>query len=535
MPRGEPTPLVPVVGGIRQDQVPALIDPTQHLWRSQNVVPRFGELRLRPGLRKVQLLGGPGGRGAGGVFYKTLGGTAVHVVASTTKWWKQSGSTWTDISGAVTLTGDADNPARFAVFPSGGVNLLLGVNNKDKPKQYNHSLAAFSDLTAAPDTARDITVAGGYVLLGNVVEAGVRSPFRVRASASNDPTTWPANFFWNLTSLGDEIVAIRRLGRTAFIVHNTESQWVGSPQAGTLPFTIELLEERPGPVSPSAIVSFGGAQYYLARDSRIYRANGVGVEAVSDPIDRLFQQDPTYAINGTLRQRAWGVYRRSGRAIWWVYPGLSQGDPSTAVRYDLRTGALDPHVFPVALTAGWPGDDIASVTWADLAGFTWTTLAQTYPTWASMGGTLTPIEFLLSSQGVAYRFVDDVDDDGVPLTAFWEYPLRAWLGADQLQTIDSVESSFEQQTGGPLVTVSVGKSEALAEPDFSLSYTPLTNLDSISALFGTVGHDTSSLLRQLLSAPNLLARFASIKYAVTTSGKVRFRGALLYDWGERAA
>src|SRR5712691_2064251 len=145
MPRGRPTPLAPVGGGVRQDQVPPLIDPTQNLWRSQNMVPRFGELRQRPGYRKVQLTGGPGGRGSGGMFYNTLGGVAVNVAASTTKWWKQTGATWTDISGAVTLTGDADNPARFTVFPSGGVNLLLGVNNKDKPKQYNHTLAAFSD------------------------------------------------------------------------------------------------------------------------------------------------------------------------------------------------------------------------------------------------------------------------------------------------------------------------------------------------------------------------------------------------------
>ena len=59
MPRGQPIILPPVSAGIRQDQVPPLLDPTATLWRSQNVIPRFGEIRLRPGVTTLGSMLGP--------------------------------------------------------------------------------------------------------------------------------------------------------------------------------------------------------------------------------------------------------------------------------------------------------------------------------------------------------------------------------------------------------------------------------------------------------------------------------------------
>ena len=519
MPRGQPIILPPVSAGIRQDQVPPLLDPTATLWRSQNVIPRFGEIRLRPGVTKAAAGGGPGGRIAGGMFYKTVAGGTVHVVVTTSKWWQQSAAGWTDISGGGTIANDPNHSTRFLVFPSGGVNFLLSVNNVDQPRRFDHTAAASAIIGAAPDTARDLTSAGNYVLMANVVESGTRSPSRVRASALNDPLTWPAGNVWNLNG-EDDIVAIRRLGRTAFIVHKAQSQWIGAAIAGTLPFTIELLEERPGPVSPAAVVSFGGAQYYLASDYRIYRATGVGVEAVSDPIDRIFVEDATFGLLGSLKQRAFGFYRKIDRTIWFVYPALGQTDPKHAVSYDVRTGAMHTHVLPFTVTAGWPGDDLPSVTWADLASLTWANIAATYPTWASMVGTQQPIDFLGSVAGVAYKFLHDIDDDGTAISASWEYPLAAWAGVDKMQRIDAIESSFEQITGGDAVTVQVGTSDADAETAYALAYTSL----------GT--HDTTLTTRQLKTVTDLTTRLASIKYSVTTSKKMRFRGALLWEWAE---
>src|SRR3990172_4052874 len=82
--------------------------PDGALWRGKNVVPRFGELHLRPGLEKVTTTG-PGARISGGAFFKTVSGSSRVVAATNAGWWKMGATSWTDITGAA-LTGTTDDP-----------------------------------------------------------------------------------------------------------------------------------------------------------------------------------------------------------------------------------------------------------------------------------------------------------------------------------------------------------------------------------------------------------------------------------------
>ncbi len=124
--------------------------------------------------------------------------------------------------------------------------------------------------------------------------------------------------------------------------------------------------------------------------------------------------------------------------------------------------------------------------------------------------------------GYVYRFDYDVDDDGAPVSAYWEYPLR-FAGVDQELRFDGIEATFKQVASGPAVTVSVGTSEALAEDDGPSSYT-------------TIGsHDTTLATRQLLTADGPAARLMNVKMAVSSSRRLAYRGAVQYAYTHRVA
>jgi hypothetical protein len=519
MPRGvHGATLEPHVGGAVSD-LPELLIPAGMVRRSQNMLPRFGRLMTRPGLARA-LQTGLGARGIGGITYKTATGAARIVASTRTKWFKKDATTWTDITPAGQLAATDDDHQRYVMFPTGTpqTNLLIGVNNVDTPKKWDGATATFGDLGGSPPIARDVLTTDNYVVLLNVVEAGNRFTTRIRASATNNPESWPATFSWDLPSGGDEIVGGRTLSRTSFAVYKEDSQWVGIQAPGTLPFRFERVDEKPGPVSPAAIVADGRYHYYLGTDVRVYRFNGLAAEPVTDALDREFLR----LMRGTSRRRSFGLRRRDDGSIWFIFPSGAE-DADHGISYFPDTGAAYFHVFGVKLSAGWSGDDIPTVTWADLAGFTWDTIAATYPTWESFGGQLVPIEYLASVTGHVYRFQYGFDDDGAAIPMLWETPRRAWMGTKVTHRVDGLESSFRQQTGGPAVSVSVGVSEALAEEH--PAYTAV----------GT--HDTTLATRQLLTKDGLEGRFLSVKYeASTLSGVgVEYQGALLHLWAEEVA
>lgn len=518
MPEGQPIELHPPLGGVRGDLAPWEIPPG-FLWRSQNFLDRFGRLRTRPGLQAAASTG-PGARVSGGQGFTTNLGIAQVVAASGTKWKKLESDSWTDISGAVTFTNDPDNPTRFTVFPSSGVNYLIGVNNMEVPYQWDGVAPTITALGGSPPIAKDVTVSGNFVILGNVVESGVRSSSRIRVSDFNDLNSWAQYGPQDLTDTNDDIVAVRALTRTIFAIYKTKSVWVGYAQLGLFPFAFETIEYVPGPVSPAAIVRFGQRHYYFATDGRIYRFDGSRVEPVSLPVEYyLLQAGLPTQFRSVNRARCWGVYTPFDRRVWFFYPGPSGTDPVLAISINVDTGACYPHVFPFGVTAGWDGDDIATLAWSDLTG-TWDAIGPgTYPTWDSFGGTLEPTAFIGSTNGQVYRFLYDVDDDGVAIPMTWEMPLKPWLGLPNTVHIDGLESFFTQISAGPLITMSIGASDALAEP-----------VDPAYTIIGT--HDTSLTTRQKFNLTDLNTRFWSMRYAVSANVPITFLGGMASAWPE---
>lgn len=518
MPQGQTIELHPPLGGVRSDVVPYDIPPG-FLWRSNNIVPRYGRLRTRPGLQKAATTG-PGSRISGGMMFKNAASTTQIVAATLTKWFKLSGDAWVDISGAFSFTHDADNPMRFAVFPAAGSNWLVGVNNTDVPKKWDGVAGALVSVGGTPPIAKDVTVAGNFLVLGNVIEAGVRSASRIRVSDFNDLDTWAQYGPVDLTDTNDDIVAVRALTRTSFAIYKEKSIWMAWAQLGLFPFQFETMEYRPGPVSPAAVIRVDQDHYYLGLDSRIHHFNGLSAEIVSGPIEKYIQ-DITLAtaFRAINRARCFGVFNFYDRNLWWFYPGPTNADPTLAISFNRDTGALHLHSFPMALTAAWEGDDIATLVWSDLTG-TWNAIGPgSYPTWDSFGGTLQNTAFIGSLAGQVYRQKDDADDDGTAIPQSWEFPLKTWLGMKFNTHVDGIENFFTRKASGPLVSVQVGTSAALAE-------TPDPTYQAVG------NHDTGLTTRQKVAIPVLDARFWSIRYSLLSSTPIEFAGGVATGWPE---
>lgn len=512
--QGQPIELDPPLGGVRGDVVPYKIPPG-FLWRSQNVVDRYGKLRTRPGLQAATTTGPAGGRLSGGMFFKTVAGNPRIVAATLTKWSQLVGNAWTDISGAFSFTNDADNPARFAVFPAAGINWLIGVNNTDIPKKWDGTSGALVSVGGSPPIAKDVTVCGNFVVLGNVVEAGIRSTSRIRVSDFNNLDLWTQYGPADLADTNDDIIAVRALTRTSFAIYKDKSIWMAWAELGLFPFRLETMEIRPGPVSPSAVVRVGQEHYYFGTDSRIHKFNGFTAEIVSRPIE-LFLQNTALAtvFRAVNRARCFGVFNYFDRNVWFFYPGPSGPDPVLAISYNVDTQALYLHAYGLTVSAAWEGDDLSTLTWNDLTG-TWNAIGPgTYSTWDDFGGTLRNTAFIGSVGGQVYRQVYDVSDAGAAITASLEFPLKPWFGLQNNTHIEGVESFFEQTpASGPIVTVQVGVSPAFSE--------------TVDPAYTTLGsHDTTLATRQKLTLPELDARFWSIKYAWSSATPVKFGGGL---------
>lgn len=523
MPQGPPYQLAPPTQGVRGDVAPWQV-PEGAAWRLLNMVDRFGRTRTRPGLRAAAATG-PGARITGGQFFTTADASALVVAATLDKWYRRAGAGWTDISGAHVFAATETSPTRYTVFPSSGVNWLIGVNNTDDPYKWDGIAAAAVPLGGSPPVAKDITVADNYVVLGNVVESGMRAASRIRISNFNDLDSWDQYGPVDLTSTNDDIVAVRALTRQSFAIYKTRSQWVAWAELGLFPFRLEPMDYEPGPCSPSAIVRQGQQHWYLGTDTRIYHFDGFRAEAVSRAAEYYLQTHglPT-SFRSINRDRAWGTYTALDRRVWFFFPGPTSSDPVLALSLNVDTRTIAPHIFPFPVSAGWEGDDVSDLSWDDLLIYPdWVggAFEATYPSWDSFGGTLEPSSFVGSVDGQVYRLQYDADDGGHAIPQICEFPIRGWYGMDKSMHLDGVESWFRQVPNGPAVRIDIGISDALAEP--------------VDPNYVTLGyHDTALATRQKFNDAQLNGRFMSVRLAAT-GGPVEFLGGLANGWPEEAA
>jgi hypothetical protein len=256
------------------------------------------------------------------------------------------------IPGTVGATIPPSNPPPYNVYYD-GTQFVIGTND------------------LAP-SARDVFILNERVVALNPTDAAGRHPSSVYWSAAFDGQTWPAQAYEDLTDTDDPLIAGRMIGFNAAVVFGEESGWLmqgvwGGSDANAFSFT-PIPAVITGPVSPQAIVPYGGILWYLARDLRVWTCDGSTAKPISAPIDALLAAD----IDTTQLTKAYAFYHAQQKQIWFVYQAVGGGTHAVVIAMRANGPVYEvPQIFSETLTAGALAlDNVSSATIAILAAAT---------------------------------------------------------------------------------------------------------------------------------------------------------------------
>jgi hypothetical protein len=445
---------VPVLG--ERNDIPDNELPTNALRLCQNMMrSKNGTLDIRPGHERIGD-DGPGGRIVGLVRFKTASGTEKIVAANKTGWWHWDGSDWNDISGTA-LSGDDDDLARFQVFPVSGAFKVIGVNEANSPKIWDGVAATYSDLGGSPPTAIDVSAAANRLLL-------LASPDNVRISDFNNPEVWPSGggYSVRLPDVGDEMIGLGAMSRTSVGIFGEQSQYIARAQSGSSPFRFEKVSDQIGPLSKAVTVGVGGVRWYLGDDGSIYRFDGNPCVEVSRAMQKFVQEN----LHFSNKRMSHGCYVQPlGKIFFWFPSSTDNTYPSLGIYFDPITHEMGRLYYPGGVTASASWRFVAGVTWADVAGLTWETVSAVYPLWSSPGGTAILRQLLGDQNGKVYGVgIGDGSDNGQPIEAKWELPLKSYAGWDKNIHPETFETFFRKTTTTTIFDLSLGYTDTLMDP-----------------------------------------------------------------------
>lgn len=408
---------------------------------------------VRPGYLPMATTG-PGGRILGIFGFRDISNAVRLVAANRTQWWSFDFGTrtWTNITGTVNV-GDNNIPNRFVTFLQANVTWLIGVNGIDKPHRWNPAAATYVDIADAP-ICRDIEIVTRRAVTVHTTESGTQFISRIRWSAVDDVTSWPANAFIDISDAGTIAIAVRRLSRNSAVVYRQEDAWLLTSQPGNdqNAFRIDSLGPIVGPCSPSALLGVSGVHYYLGVDSRIYRFDGVRPTVISDPINSFLQQE----LITDFRSQTHCALLYADRRLCFFFAATGAQSPRTAVFYHLDTEAWDvPQQFTEDITASTQIFEGTQATWASMTG-TWNSPDPGMTTWESSISVDELVMLLGTGTGQVHRFgrVNTNDDNGTAIVFNWTMPIVA-PNPQQTLLFNELESYFTKATTSQSVTVAV--------------------------------------------------------------------------------
>jgi hypothetical protein len=347
------------------------------------------------------------------------------------------------------------------------------------------------------------------------------APNEIRVSDFNDPNKWPTGNGFQILLIdgGDLMVGLEQLTRTSVAVVGEESQWVLRAQSGTNPIRPERISSFPGPVSAAALVRAGAVVYWLAVDYNVYRFDGVNTQPVGDAMRAWVKA--TIAVGN--RMQSHGVFFDDLWKIFWFFPsGVSLGC-DYGIFLDIRTGEMGRLKFSDIITASGRVRVASTITWNDLAGFTWNNIAQSYPAWDSFGDPASERRVALGSinGNVHVCAFGDGSDNSKPVEAVIEFPLKSYAGFDQNQVPATFETFFKKTSASTIVETAVGWTNTLMEDQ--PTYTNLLPFDLSVNERNDV--DLTAVTQK---------RFVSLRHKIVAPrGGVEFQGALYWFEGEQ--
>ncbi len=476
----------------------------QNMWRNEE-----GNLVVRPGYGTLSLTN-PGDRIMGIHYWRTAAGAHKLIALTLTKMWVYNYSTlvWEDKSGTA-LSGGTTNHVRAVTFNTSGTFKVVFVNGVNSDKIWDGATSTYGTLGGSPTgNAIDVAVCANRLLL-------MRSPFNIQVSDFNDPETYPTGNGFNFALIdgSDFGVGMERFNRTSVAAFGEESQWVIRAQTGSIPFRVEKVSDRIGPLSSAAIVAAGGVIYYLGRDYNVYRFDGVNNVEVGWAMKPFVRAN----IDETNQTMTHGYYHEKHGKIVWVFPPSGSSLPSYGIFLDIKTGEMGRIIYGAGMTASGRVLVAAGVTWASLSSYTWANIDATYPTWDSFGSQNNRREVMLGNFfGLVHVIgLGDGSDNGAAIEAIWEVPLHSYGGWDMNYVPDTAETFFKKSSNATTV-------------DLSLAYT--NTLMSTPSTMPMASFDIATDQRNDIDLTSLgEARFLTVRHRCSTrKGQLTWQGMLLH-------
>lgn len=288
--------------------------------------------------------------------YVTPTGETILVRVGTTKAWRDAGVSRAEIASG--LHGDAG----AVVTAAQHADQLLWTDQIDPIKRWTPSTGT-TDLPGALVRAAIVLSHKAHLVLFDLVDTGVRQPFRAAYSAPWDPAAGDPDF--SAPQAGDldfletkgGILAAAVAGES-IIVHKRRSMarmiFVGDPDN----YTQEPIPSDDGACSRRSPVPVGAFQFYMGHEN-FYRLG-----AFPEPIGDAIWPEVFQVLDQAQRHRVFGYHRPEFREIHWKFPTVGATQPSMTAIYNYRdeTWALSDH-DPALCHVEYPS--LIADTWAD--------------------------------------------------------------------------------------------------------------------------------------------------------------------------
>jgi len=503
----------PPLGGVIKS-TPSHLVPQGYLADAQNMYASDGKLVLRAGYSSF---GGSGttARNMGGLYFQ-FSNTGEKIVISTISGWhayNTSTGNWDSITQASSkLNSDITDQTEFTIFNFSNGMKLIGVNNVDSTKKWDGKTSAYEylgDAISGSAAVRGIDVCNvaNRVVIGNTLTSGgSRSPFAIRISAFNNPDSWPSNLVVHLTETPGEIVGIEALSRLSFAIHKEDSQWVGTAQGGVFPFKFELITNKPGTVSPAALLRHEGKHYYMANDANFYVFDGISTKEIGEAIAPYIKS----SVNWNYLKIAHGTYYSLKNQIWWFYPGAGSETCNKVVSYNIKTKEWQPQKFANSITTVFPVKVQSTDTeqWSAVGSAVISAWDRVWDIFFTSEETL----IFGEQSGATYQWGKVASDAGNSISGYFTLPLFSADDPGNDLRVDSLLTYWEQTTNTVNMNVDFGVTDTLASINYNESH--IVNI--------------SSNVRHLITVSNIEGQFVTARHSFNAKEAVGFLGAVFF-------
>lgn len=319
---------------------------------------------------------------------------------------------------------------------------LVITNGVDHVQYFDGALCNdLPGLVAAGITAaRYATHFQSVMCLFGTTEGGNLYSYRVRRSATSDPTNWTTldAGFDDLIDTSDEITGAFLVGQNMVITRRKTVIVAYYYGVGDQVFWYNYTLIRIGTLGRRSVTPTKMASVIIS-DSGIY--DYAGDSNVQDIGDKIFQHFIGYLgdLNPQAVDQVIGFYVPTLDEVWVLYPSGSAPWPNTLRRFNLKTGAWFTRVFSGLLSFIALGEFYlvgTSFRWIDLGSETW---QESTKTWADRVPLPTQAQVAfcgaLDNQVYLYNYITQTDN-GQPIP--WSYTTKDYTLPQDWETLDGL-------------------------------------------------------------------------------------------------